>query len=365
MLAEAVKAHRSSGRPLIDLSLSNPTQAAIGLPDPFLIAKLEGDPYAPLAKGSWQTREQVALYYEQEFSSKISPNRILLTTSTSEAYSYCFKLIANPGDSILIPQPSYPLLQFLVEAEGLKAKPYPLHEAGGEWILDREGLALACDDSTKAIVLVHPNNPTGHFLKSGDLNWLVEFSANRLWLISDEVFSDYAWQAASTHLRSLTQIEAPNTFTLSGLSKICALPQMKLGWIVMPQNESIHNSLELVADTYLSVSGPIQQAAACWLPQRGQFQSPIRERCLANLKNIPNQVKQSQWSLLPVEAGWTAILKGPSNGEEEALVLRLLELDFSVHPGFYYDLPLQNALVVSLLTPPHQLESGIEAIISS
>jgi aspartate/methionine/tyrosine aminotransferase len=127
----------------------------------------------------------------------------------------------------------------------------------------------------------------------------------------------------------------------------------------------VHENLELVADTYLSVSGPIQKAAARWVPQRAQFQSPIRERCLANLLSIPNQLNHSQWSLLPVEAGWTAILKGPANSDEEAKVLQLLEMGFSVHPGFYYDLPLQNALVVSLLTPPHQLASGIEAIISS
>ena len=324
-----------------------------------------GERYSPQANGSLQTREEVALYYEQEFSSKIDPDRILLTSSTSEAYGYCFKLIADPGDSILIPQPSYPLLQFLIEAEGLSAKPYSLHEIDGEWILDRESLALACDNSTKAIILVHPNNPTGHFLKSDDLNWLVEFSAERFWLISDEVFADYTWSAASTHLRSLTQIEAPNAFTLSGLSKICALPQMKLGWIVMPKNRSVRNNLELVADTYLSVSAPIQKAAAWWLPQRGQFQSPIRERCLANLQQIPNQLKNSHWSLLPVEAGWTAILKGPASGDEEALVLKLMEKGFSVHPGFYYDLAFQNALVISLLTPPQHLASGIEAIISS
>ncbi len=364
-LGEALAARRASGRPLIDLSLSNPTQASIALPDPFLIANLKVDPYAPQAKGAAQTREQVALYYEQEFSARISPDRILLTTSTSEAYSYCFKLIASPGDSILIPQPSYPLLQFLIEAEGLEARPYPLHQADGEWLLDREGLARACNETTRAIILVHPNNPTGHFLKTDDLNWLIEFSADRLWLISDEVFADYAWSAGSTHIRSLTQIEAPNVFSLSGLSKICALPQMKLGWIVMPENPTVHNHLELVADTYLSVSSPIQQAAASWLPQRAQFQAPIRERCFSNLQAIPSQVKNSPWSLLPVEAGWTAILRGPAEGDEEAFVLRLLERDVSVHPGFYYDLPFQNSLVISLLTPPHQMISGIETIISS
>ncbi len=323
------------------------------------------DPYAPQAKGALHTREQVAHYYEQEFSARISPDRILLTTSTSEAYGYCFKLIANPGDSILIPQPSYPLLQFLIEAEGLRARPYPLHQADGEWLLDREALAGACDETTRAIILVHPNNPTGHFLKSSELNWLIEFSADRLWLISDEVFADYAWSAECTQIRSLTQIKAPNVFSLSGLSKICALPQMKLGWIIMPQNQSIQNNLELIADTYLSVSAPIQQAAACWLPQRAQFQSPIRVRCLENLLAIPAQVKNTQWTLLPVEAGWSAILRGPANGSEEALVLRLLERDVYVHPGFYYDLPFQHSLVISLLTPPRHMISGIETIISS
>jgi alanine-synthesizing transaminase len=330
-----------------------------------LIASLEMDRYTPQAKGSWQTREQIALYYEREFSSKIKPDRILLTTSTSEAYAYCFKLIADPGDSILIPQPSYPLLQFLIEAEGLRARPYPLYEADGEWILDREGIALACDHSTKAILLVHPNNPTGHFLKPEDIEWLIRFSADRLWLISDEVFADYDWRTKPNQHRSFTQFEAPNAFTLSGLSKICALPQMKLGWIVAPENQSIQNSLELVADTYLSVSGPIQKAAASWLPQKAQFQSPIRKRCLENLHGIPPQLRHSAWSLLPVEAGWTAILKGASSMDEESLVLQLIERGFSAHPGFYYDLPFPNALVISLLTPPQMLSAGIEAIISS
>ncbi len=360
-----MKAHKNHGTSLIDLSISNPTQADVGLPDPFSIARLEADRYTPLAKGSWQAREQIAIYYEQEFSSKITPDQILLTTSTSEAYSYCFKLIANPGDSILIPQPSYPLLQFLIEAEGLEARPYPLHQADGEWLLDRDGLLQACNNKTKAIILVQPNNPTGHFLKSDDLKWLMEFSADRIWLISDEVFADYAWSAECTQTRSLTQIEAPNVFSLSGLSKICALPQMKLGWIVMPQNQSVYKNLELVADTYLSVSAPIQQAAACWLPQRAQFQSPIRERCLTNLQGIPARIKNTQWSILPVEAGWSAILKGPANDGEEAFALRLLERDVCVHPGFYYDLPFQNSLVISLLTPPHQMISGIGTIISS
>lgn len=307
----------------------------------------------------------MALYYEQEFGASLNPDRILLTTSTSEAYSYCFKLIANPGDTVLIPQPSYPLLQFLIEAEGLKAAPYPLHEVCGEWILDRDRLVKACNPCCKAIVLVHPNNPTGHFLKAEDLAWLLDFSADRLWLVSDEVFADYAWAATSPQTRSLTQLDPSNAFILSGLSKICGLPQMKLGWIVMPPNEAIHQHLELVADTYLSVSAPIQKAAASWLPERAKFQAAIRARCLANLKSIPNLLANSEWTLLSVEAGWTAILKGPAHQNEEALALRLVEQNISVHPGFYYDLPFHQAFVISLLIPPAHLATGLRAITSS
>ncbi len=307
----------------------------------------------------------MALYYEQEFGTKLDPDRILLTTSTSEAYSYCFKLIANPGDTILIPQPSYPLLQFLIEAEGLKAVPYPLHEAGGEWILDRDHLVEACNPTCKAIILVHPNNPTGHFLRAEDLAWLLNFSADRLWLVSDEVFADYAWASDLAHTRSLTQLDPSNALILSGLSKICALPQMKLGWIVMPQDKAIHQHLELVADTYLSVSGPIQKAAASWLAKRAEFQASIRARCLANLESIPKLLTNSEWALLSVDAGWTAILKGPARHNEEDLVLSLVRQNISVHPGFYYDLPFQPALVISLLTPPTHLAAGLSAITSS
>ena len=307
----------------------------------------------------------MATYYQQEFGANIAPERILLTTSTSEAYSYCFKLIADPGASILIPQPSYPLLQFLIEAEGLQTKSYPLHQAGGEWILDRDQLAASCDSTTRAIILVHPNNPTGHFLCREDLEWLVEFSRDRYWLISDEVFACYNWSAGKDQQRSLTALKAENALVLSGLSKICALPQMKLGWIVMPTDASIHHHLELVADTYLSVSSPIQRAALDWIPNRAKFQAPLRARCLENLRIIQQTLSGSQWAMLPVEAGWTVILRGPASCNEEDFVLRLLEHGFSAHPGYYYDLPFHPCLVLSLLTPTSQLQAGLAAMVAS
>jgi len=289
----------------------------------------------------------------------------LLTTSTSEAYSYCLKLIADAGDSILIPQPSYPLLQFLIEAEGLQAIPYPIHSAYGQWILDRDYLVKACNQKTRAIVIVLPNNPTGHFLSQDDLLWLAELTRERMWLISDEVFADYCWQPYPSQSKSITHLNLQNTFSLSGLSKICALPQMKLGWIVMPNDPVIHKNLELVADTYLSVSSPIQIAAVKWLANRNQFQSPVRRRCVESLDLISVKLKGSPWTLLPVQAGWSAILKGPSRIEsEEDFIINLLDRGFSAHPGFYYDLPFQPGIVLSLLTRSTDLTEGLNAILS-
>ncbi len=364
-MAQSFAALQRAGVPLIDLSISNPTQAGILLPDPFVYSTLTSGAYEPQARGARELREEVCRYYETEFHSVLHPDRILLTTSTSEAYGYCFKLIADPGTTILLPQPSYPLLQFLVEAEGLKAKTYPLHEAAGQWILDRERLCEACDSSTRAIVLVHPNNPTGHFLSNGDLDWLLDFTRDKYWLICDEVFADYVWSQQPDQIRSLSQIPADNVFCLSGISKICALPQMKLGWIVMPASAAIHHSLELVADTYLSVSSPIQAAASQWLSNRALFQSPIRNRCLENRNSIQASLQHSAWSLLPVEAGWAAILQGPSTLDEEQKALALMEKGFSAHPGFYYDLPFQPSFVISLLTPPAHLKDGLAALIAS
>ncbi len=351
--------------PLIDLSISNPTKVGISLPDPFAFSSLRGSNYEPRANGALELREEICRYYATEFNSVLHADRILITTSTSEAYSYCFKLIADPGASVLLPQPSYPLLQFLVEAEGLQPKSYAMHEACGQWILDRENLIATCDSSTRAIILVHPNNPTGHFLTNEDLHWLLEFSRDKYWLICDEVFADYVWSQQPGQIRSLSQIPAENVFCLSGISKICALPQMKLGWIAMPPASAVHRALDLVADTYLSVSSPIQAAASQWLSNRTSFQAPIRSRCMENLQWIQDSIQGSAWSLLPVEAGWAAILQGPSTIDEEQQVLTLLKKGFSVHPGFYYDLPFQPSFVLSLLTPPADFRAGISAIIAS
>ena len=351
---------RLDGKQPVDLSVSNPTLARLNLPDPAL--RIDAARYAPSAAGSAEAREAISRYYAEEFASTVSPDDLLLTTSTSEAYSYCFKLIADAGAKVLLPQPSYPLLQFLVEAESLVPAAYPLHEADGQWILDRDRLAAACDDSTRAIVVVNPNNPTGHFLSIDDAEWLIAFAGKRYWIVCDEVFSDYEWAAGANALRSLSLPRADNVLCLSGLSKICALPQMKLGWIAMPPVPAIRYNLESIADTYLSVSAPIQAATPQWLARRAEFQAPIRQRCLENLALIAAACKGSNWNALPVEAGWTAILRGPANLDEEDFVLQLLEAGFLTQPGYYYDLPFACSLVLSLLTSPADLARGLPAI---
>ena len=256
-------------------------------------------------------------------------------------------------------------MQFLVEAEGLTPLPYPLHEADGQWILDRHRLAAACNDSTRAIVVVNPNNPTGHVLSTADAKWLIDFATDRYWIICDEVFADYSWGTATDQCRSLTSIGANNVLCLSGLSKICALPQMKLGWIAMPPSPQLRNNLELIADTYLSVSAPIQSAAIDWLASRATFQAPIRLRCRENLNLLAAKLLGSAWTTLPVEAGWSVILRGPAHLDEEDLALKLLEAGFLAQPGFYYDLAFPCSLVISLLTPPSDLALGLSAIMLS
>lgn len=353
------------GKSILDLSISNPTKVELALPDPFAIHQLRSDGYSPQASGSKEVLESISEYYRQEFHANVPADQLLLTSSTSEAYSYCFKLIADPGDSILIPQPSYPLLQMLVEAESLEGRHYPFHRVGSDWLLDRERLGQLCDNTTRAIVLVNPNSPTGHFLPEEDLNWLIDFSRDRYWLISDEVFSDYVWSNPGPDTRSLTQFQTQNAFVLSGLSKICALPQMKLAWIAMPSDPKLHQNLELVADTYLSVTTPIQSAATGWLAERQNFQAPVRDRCRANLELLQNSLRNTPWSLNQPEAGWVAILHGPSHIEEEDFALRLLAEGVSIQPGYFYDLPIQPCFVISLLTQVDHLRAGLRIILSA
>ena len=347
-LARAFSARRDAGLPIYDLSVSNPTQAGIPL---FPAHLTTASDYRPSSSGAELTRAAICRYYAEEFGVSLDPARILLTASTSEAYSYCFKLIADPGHAVLLPQPSYPLLEFLVRAEGLEPIPYPIHETPVGWVIDRDYVSAHCNARTRAIVVVNPNNPTGHVLTTDDAAWLASLAADRCWVLSDEVFADYLWHPQPNLCRTLAGPLHRNGFCLSGLSKVCGLPQMKLGWIVLPEGAPLRAAMELVADTYLSVSTPIQEAAAHWLAHRAEFQAPLRARCQENLHLLAQ----------PVTAGWTAIVPAPSSMDpidEEDLVLRLLAHGYWLQPGFYYDLPRSPRLVTSLLaSPPHLAEA--------
>ncbi len=333
-LSLAWKARRAAGLPIRDLSISNPNSARLELPE----ARWDG---------GGELRAAIAAYYREEFGEEIASERIQVCASTSEGYSYCFKLLADAGDEILIPRPSYPLLSHLIGAEALRAVEYVTHFAAGQWILDREYLLGQVTDRTRAVVVVTPNNPTGHFWTQEDWDWLEGALPRDVAIVTDEVFADYRWGG------TLARIPA-RAFRLSGLSKICALPQMKIGWIVMPEDERVAEAMEFVGDTYLSVSGPVAAASPGWLAARASFQEPVRARCLANLERLGRGV----------EAGWVKIVEGPGDRDEESVALEMLERGFWVQPGYFYDLPLRESYVVSLLTPQEDLEAGLAALSS-
>jgi aspartate/methionine/tyrosine aminotransferase len=309
-----------------------------------------------------EARAAVSRYY----GSRVDTSRILLTASTSEAYGFLFKLLANPGDEILVPRPSYPLFEFLAALDAVRVVQYPL-SYHGRWAIDFEALAGRITPRTRAVVIVNPNNPTGSFLKKSELARLVELCRGReMAIISDEVFSDYALRDDPARVSSLVDVEEVLAFSLSGLSKVAGLPQMKLGWIVASGPESVRQQaidrLELIADTYLSVGAPVQWAAVSLLESREGIQAQIRDRVTKNLEYLRSRIgAESPWRVLPVEGGWYAVIQAPRIHSEEEWVLALLDRDnVLVQPGFFFDFDEEAFLVVSLLTRTDIFEEGIQ-----
>lgn len=356
-LAQLLADQRRAGARILDLTESNPTRA--GLAYPPQIAEAFRDPriltYDPSPAGALEARQAVSAYYAAR-GHTLDPGRILLTASTSEAYSYLFKLLADPGDEVLAPRPSYPLFEYLAAMEALKVRQYPLDYHAG-WTLDVDALAAEVSERTRAVILVNPNNPTGSYVKRGELARLKELCGARgMALISDEVFSDYAFGPDGERVALLA-----GTYCMSGLSKVAGLPQMKLGWIVAPP-EAIEK-LEWIADTYLSVSTPVQCAAARLLAAGEEVQRQIRERTAANLRFARGALAGSAAGILAVEGGWYIIIQAPRVRSEEEWTLELLErAHVLVQPGFFYDFAAEAYLVVSLLTVPAVFEEGIRRI---
>jgi aspartate/methionine/tyrosine aminotransferase len=355
-VTELLEAKRRAGARVLDLTESNPTRAEVSYPD--AIVRAFDDPrllaYHPAPAGMDEARTAVSEYYARR-GQTVAPERILLTASTSEGYAYLFKLLADPGDHVLVPRPSYPLFEFLATMENVGVRQYPLRYHG-EWSIDFDALRELIGPRTRAIVLVNPNNPTGSFVSPAEIEQLASLG---LPLISDEVFADYNFDG---HFETLLDVRAPLVFSMSGLSKAAGLPQMKLGWIVVggERRGEAMERLEWIADTYLSVGAPVQCAAARLLAAGESVQQQIRERTAANLCQGRETLRGSAADVLDVQGGWNIVVKAPRVRSEEEWVLELLgKHDVLVQPGFFYDFEQEAYLVLSLLTPPQIFREGV------
>jgi hypothetical protein len=364
-LTQALEARRRDGARVLDLTESNPTRA--GLVYPPEIVRAFDDPrmlvYEPSPAGAAEAREAVASYYAAR-GQRVETERILLTASTSEAYAWLFKLLSDAGDHVLVPRPSYPLFEFLANLESVEVRQYPLAYHGG-WAIDLEALGAAVSERTRAVVLVNPNNPTGSYVKRAELQALSRLCAQRrIALVSDEVFSDYALGPDAERVSTLVGVEECLAFSMSGLSKVAGLPQMKLGWIVTSgpaalRTEAIEK-LEWIADTYLSVSTPVACAAARLLVSGALVQRQIRERTAANLAVAKEALAGSAAGILAVEGGWYVTLRMPRiRGEEDWAIHLLSQEGVLTQPGFFYDFESEAFLIVSLLTAPEVFREGI------
>jgi hypothetical protein len=369
-ISRALDLLRGEGRTLIDLTESNPT--AVGLRHPDSILNALADPralrYAPHPRGLEAAREAVANYYRRR-DVDADLERIWLTASTSEAYSFLFKLLCNPGEKVLVPRPSYPLFEHLSRLDGVRAEPYPLRYHAG-WFADLRELGAAIDRDTRAILLVNPNNPTGSFWKRDELTNLLTLVRGRdIALISDEVFADFAFGADAARVDTLAGTADVLTFVLSGLSKPAGLPQVKLGWIAAfgPDRlvDEAASRLDLITDTYLSVGTPVQHAAPRLFDLIDEVGGQIRERTRKNRSSLRTAVRDSAVQLLECEGGWSAVLRLPRTRTEEEWVLQFLEHDgVIVHPGFFFDFEEEAYVVVSLLPPEGEFSTGIERLVA-
>ncbi|MFZ0661329.1 MAG: pyridoxal phosphate-dependent aminotransferase [Acidobacteriaceae bacterium] len=369
-LARAVKERRASRLPLLDLTASNPTRCGFEYDEAGILVALarpESMVYEPDPRGMRSAREAVCRYYAGH-GAMLEPERVFLTPSTSEAYSYLFRLLCDPGDEVLIAQPSYPLFDFLAQIESVRLVPIPLFYDHG-WQLDAEALRHAITPRTRAIAVVHPNNPTGHFTKEVERRELEAICAEHgLALIVDEVFLDYG--LAGNAQPSFACGDHPVlTFVLSGLSKIAALPQMKAAWIAAfgPEAELSEAlaRIEVVADTFLSMSAPVQYAMPSWLESGGAIRKQIQERLQQNLETLDRELAEGSISRLGVEAGWCATLRIPAVEPDEELAVRLVrEHGVEVHPGYFFGFPDAGWLVLSLLVPTEDFRAGVRAIAS-
>jgi alanine-synthesizing transaminase len=370
-LARLAAAARASGRTLLDLTETNPTRAGLAAPPQVLqaLAHARGLRYQPDPRGLEAARQAVAADHARR-GVGVDPAHVVLTASTSEAYAFLFKLLCDPGDVVAVPRPSYPLFEYLARLEGVEVATYPLRH-DGEWHVGRGELEAALTPRTRAVVVVSPNNPTGSFLKRSEADSLEGLCAARgLAVIADEVFADFAFRDDPRREPSLAGRTKALTFTLGGLSKSCGLPQLKLAWIAAsgPQakRDAALERLEVVADTYLSVATPVQEAAAEILAGLPVLQAPLRARTGANLAVLRDLAARVPLvTLLEPEGGWSAVLRVPAHHTEDDWCARLIEEDdVLVQPGYFFDFPGEAFLVVSLLPPADVFAEGVARLLA-
>ena len=360
-LAGAHRTRKQAGLPIADLTASNPTRCGFNYPESLLTAlnNPRALDYDAQPRGLLHAREAVCSYYGRH-GVALEPAQIVLTTSTSEAYSFLFRLLLDAGDEILVPQPGYPLFDFLATLDDIRIRTAPLVYDYG-WQIDPEGLRRAVTPRTRAIVLVHPNNPTGHFTKAHEAEALRQLCLeHQLALIVDEVFLDYHFKGEATSFTA--GLEGVPVFVVSGMSKIAALPQMKAAWIVAtgPEKDEALERLEVVADTFLSMNAPVQWALPHWLDVAPALQQQINQRVQNNLQVLDRALEELPLvNRLKVEGGWYAILRIPAIQPDEQTTLELLERGCWVHPGYFFALPESGWLVVSLLGPEADFAQGV------
>ena len=371
-LAQALEARRKSGREILDLTESNPTRCGFQYDGDSPLRALT-DPramfYEPHPRGLLPAREAVARYYAEQRAA-VRPEHIVLTSGSSEAYSFLFRLLAEPGDNVLVPRPGYPLLEFLSRLNDVELSSYRLMYHGN-WEIDFDSLEAAADERTRAVIVVNPNNPTGSIIRPSERQTIEDFCRRRgLALISDEVFLDYTFPEAAGAAGTFAGTSGCLAFALNGLSKTAALPQMKLGWIAAagPAGlaEEALDRLEVIADTYLSVATPAQWALPELLAARRRIQRQILDRITGNLHCLDQLLsRQSLCARSNIEAGWSAILRAPGTLSDEERALELLDKDgVLVHPGHFFDFGGEGYLVVSLLPPPAVFREGISRMLA-
>jgi aspartate/methionine/tyrosine aminotransferase len=362
---------RAKGAPLLDLTETNPLRAGLGSPaaiDTLVQAVRErGNAYDPDSKGSLRARMAIAREFAPS-GREIDPQHIVLTSSTSEAYAHLFRLLADPGDNILVPSPSYPLVPPIAAVEAVEIRQYPLLY-DGRWHVDEDALARRIDSRTKAIVVVQPNNPTGSCAGGNERTALVDLAARHdLAIIADEVFLEFPRAGRDEALPSFVlEEERALCFVLNGISKSCGLPQMKLAWILVrgaeAQRAKAIAGLEWIADLFLSVSTPVQEALPQWLAARREFQRGVQARIASNLQSIHALIaRRPEISLLEAEGGWSAVLRLPEVRSEEEWALELLHRGVAMHPGHFYDFTSGAHLVLSLLPRQEEFARAMEIL---